>query len=375
MATIFPDEYVHIGGDESPATDWKTNPRILSFMRAHNLKDNAALQAYFNTRVLEILKGLHKHMIGWDEVMTSGLPTDVIVQSWRGSESLARGAKLGYPGILSAPYYLDHMDTAAKEYLADPVPSDSGLTAAERARVLGGEVTMWAEHLNARTIDSRIWPRTAAMAERFWSPADIHDVDGMYRRLMFISVQLEALGLTHLSMQDAALRAMVHSTSIGPLRTFAQVFEPVSFGERYNMQRPDQLTPLDNFVDAAVPDPPSRFWLESTMKRFLADPRHDNPDRDALLAKFAEWKRSLPAVRSMMTSSPQLAAMSHRADELEQVLTDADAAVHHLSAGTSPSPTWNEQAHAHLDVLAKPEALVHFVGTAPMRALLDAAGK
>ncbi|SEG15902.1 hexosaminidase [Bryocella elongata] len=377
MATVFPDEYVHIGGDESPATDWKTNPRILAFMRAHNLKDNAALQAYFNTRVLEILKGLHKHMIGWDEVLTPGLPKDVVVQSWRGSESLAKGAQLGYPGILSAPYYLDHMDPAGKVYLADPVPSDSSLTPAERARVLGGEVTMWGEHVSARNIDSRIWPRTAAIAERLWSPAEVRDVPDMYRRLGPVSVQLEALGLTHLTSEDAGLRAMAHSTQIGPLRTFAQAFAPVSFGERYHVQRTDQLTPLDGFVDAVVPDPPSQYWLESTMKRFLADPRADVADRDALLAKFAEWKQSIPAVRLLMKTSPQLAAMSQRADDLEHVLSDAETAVHHLSQGTAVSPAWKQQAVARLESFTKPrpETLVHFVGAAPLRSLLEAASK
>ena len=129
MAGIFPDAYVHIGGDETPAPDWKTNPRILAFMKAHRLKDNEALQAYFNTRVLRIVSGLHRHMMGWDEVLTPGLPKDVIVQSWRGEASLAKGAKLGYEGVLSAPYYLDGMKPAETHYLADPLPATSDLSA------------------------------------------------------------------------------------------------------------------------------------------------------------------------------------------------------------------------------------------------------
>jgi len=120
MSTIFPDVYVHIGGDESPAPDWKTNPLIVAFIKAHNLKDNEALQAYFNTRVLKIIDGLHKHMMGWDEVLVPGLPKDVVVQSWRGEASLFRGAELGYEGVLSAPYYLDGMHPAGVHYLADP---------------------------------------------------------------------------------------------------------------------------------------------------------------------------------------------------------------------------------------------------------------
>ncbi len=207
MATLFPDAYMHIGGDETPAPDWKTNPRILAFMHAHHLKDSAALQAYFNTRVLKILTGLHKHMVGWDEILNPDLPKDIVIQSWRGEASLAQGAVQGFQGILSAPYYLDGMKSAGTHYLADPLPSSSPLTPEQRKRVLGGEICMWGEQIDEGTIDSRIWPRTAAIAERFWSPENVTDVDDMYRRLDVVSLQLEGLGLQHLTHEDASLRA------------------------------------------------------------------------------------------------------------------------------------------------------------------------
>lgn len=89
MTTIFPDEYIHIGGDETPAPDWKKNPRIISFMQAHNLHDNEALQAYFNQRVLKILTGLNRKMVGWDEILHPDLPKSIVIQSWRGEASLA----------------------------------------------------------------------------------------------------------------------------------------------------------------------------------------------------------------------------------------------------------------------------------------------
>ena len=159
MTGIFPDQYLHIGGDETPAPDWKSNPRIVAFKSAHGLADNDALQAYFNQRLLTILTKLNRRMVGWDEVLTPGLPKDVVVQSWRGEASLAKGAQLGYQGVLSAPYYLDAMKPAGVMYLADPVPADTVMTPAQQKLILGGEVTMWAEQLDARTIDSRIWPR------------------------------------------------------------------------------------------------------------------------------------------------------------------------------------------------------------------------
>jgi hexosaminidase len=360
MATIFPDAYVHIGGDETPAPDWKTNPRILAFMKAHQLKDNDALQAYFNTRILKIVAQLHKHMMGWDEVLTPGLPKDVVVQSWRGEASLAKGAKLGYEGVLSAPYYLDGMRPASAHYLADPAPSTSDLTPDQRKLILGGEVCMWGEHLYGRTIDSRIWPRTAAIAERFWSPENVRDVDDMYRRLDPISIELESLGLTHLQSEDAGLRELAGTERIDALRTFSSAFEPVSFGERAQAQHTDQLTPLDGFVDAVRPDPPVRHWFETGVKHYLADPQHDEADRTALSDWLTQLSRSVPAVQKQMLASPRLAEISTRADQLLELTEMGQEALHYLCSGQQAPTGWKSKQMQVLDEAKKPNALVRF---------------
>jgi hexosaminidase len=372
MSTIFPDAYVHIGGDETPAPDWKTNPRILAFMKAHNLKDNEALQAYFNTRVLRILTRLHKHMMGWDEVLTPGLPKDVVVQSWRGQASLFKGAKLGYKGVLSAPYYLDGMRPAGVHYLADPLPSSSDLTPDERKLILGGEVCMWGEHVYARTIDSRIWPRTAAIAERFWSPENVRDVDDMYRRLIPTSVELETLGLTHLQSEDAGLRGLTGTEELDALRTFASALEPVSFSDRSHTQHTDQLTPLDSFVDAVRPDPPSRQWFELTVKRLLADPKGDTADRSALAAWFKNLSDAVPGVRQQMLTSPRLAEVSARADQLVQLTAMGQQTLEYLASGQDAPAGWKAKQIGALDEIKKPSALVRFTFLPAMSDLVNA---
>ena len=360
MATIFPDAYIHIGGDETPAPDWKTNPRILAFMKAHQLKDNEALQAYFNTRILKIVAHLHKHMMGWDEVLTPGLPKDVVVQSWRGQESLVKGAKLGYEGVLSAPYYLDGMRPASVHYLADPLPSSSDLSPEQRKLILGGEVCMWGEHLDSRTIDSRVWPRTAAIAERFWSPENVRDVNDMYRRLEPMSLELESLGLTQLQSGDAALRELAGTEQIDALRTFSSALEPVSFGERAHTQHTDQLTPLDSFVDAVRPDPPARYWFEAGVNRFLADPRHDQADQRALSGWLAKLSAAIPIVQSQMHASPRLAEVSGRANQLLQLTGMGEQALEYLATGQQAPAGWKAKQMQALEDAQKPSALVRF---------------
>src|SRR6267378_5969831 len=117
MAALFPDAYMHIGGDENEGKQWDRNPQIQAFMKEKGIKDNHALQAYFNQRVLKILQKHHKKMIGWDEILHPDLPQDAVIQSWRGPASLAEAAKKGYNGILSAGYYIDLIFPASQHYL------------------------------------------------------------------------------------------------------------------------------------------------------------------------------------------------------------------------------------------------------------------
>jgi len=373
MATIFSDPYLHIGGDESNGAQWKGNPRIVEFMQKHDMKDTAALQAYFNQHLLKILEKHHKHMIGWDEVLNPALPKDVVVQSWRGVDSLSAGAKQGYQGILSAPYYLDAMKSAEQHYLADPLPANSDLTPEQRSLILGGEVCMWGEQLNEWTIDSRIWPRTAAMAERFWSPENIRDVNDMYRRLDVMSVRLEAFGLTHLTHEDVGLRALTGSMDIDALRVFASVLEPVSFHERYEGQHTSQLTPLDRLVDAVRPDPPSWHEMEVLVRAFLENPSQHEAERRRLQDIFADWEAAAPKVQQQVAASPLLAAdATERAQQFVQLADIGSQAITHVAGGSATPAGWKQGSLSALDTAQKPQGLVRFTVLVQLRELVNA---
>lgn len=116
MGALFPDSYFHIGGDEVNGNQWKANTAIQSFIRQHNLKDDAGLQAYFNQRVEVLVKKHGKTMMGWDEALHPDLPKDIVVESWRDRESMVKAARSGHPVLLSWGYYLDHLDSAAKHH-------------------------------------------------------------------------------------------------------------------------------------------------------------------------------------------------------------------------------------------------------------------
>ena len=270
MATLFPDAYFHIGGDEVNGNQWNANKTdIPPFMKAHDLKNDHDLQAYFNQRILKIVTKYGKKMEGWDEILNPALPKNIVIQSWRGTKSLEQAAEQGYQGLLSAGYYLDHIEPSSKLYLVDPTQAPG---------VLGGEICMWAEYVSAENVDTRIWPRSAAIAERFWSPASVRDVPDMYRRLEIMDAELDTLGVRHNRAYRDLLERLAGSSDIGALKTLTDVVDPGTLGLRHRVNpNYDQTTPLNRFVDAARPDsavarhfaemvdrkdPEAKMWLQ-----------------------------------------------------------------------------------------------------------------
>ncbi|TCC13954.1 beta-N-acetylhexosaminidase [Kosakonia quasisacchari] len=122
LAAIFPDAYLHIGGDEVDDTQWKNNPAIQQFMRDNKLADSHALQAYFNRKLEAILEKHQRQMVGWDEIFHPDLPKSILIQSWQGQDALGEVAKQGYKGILSTGFYLDQPQYTAYHYRNEIVP-------------------------------------------------------------------------------------------------------------------------------------------------------------------------------------------------------------------------------------------------------------
>jgi hexosaminidase len=268
MAALFPDSYFHTGGDECDVKEWEENPRIQEFMRAHAIKDGAALQALFTAKIQKIVAGRKKIMEGWDEVLQPNTPKGVVIQSWRGQDSLAEAARSGYRGVLSSGYYIDLNQSAAEHYLIDPLgDSAATLTPDQKSRVLGGEATMWTDIVSHENMDNRIWPRTAAIAERLWSPQQVQDVDSMYQRLAIISQKLGYYGLRHRLITDEMLQRMSGEPDPVPLKVLAAVVQPPRLYERQQLRTFTDFTPLNHLDDAVPPESDTAREFNEIAKR------------------------------------------------------------------------------------------------------------
>ena len=396
MGRIFPDAYFHIGGDEVEGAAWLADPEIAAFMKKKGYDKPAQLQAYFNQQLEEILKKHDKKMIGWDEILDPALPKTILIQSWRGEASLSEGARQGYQGILSAPYYLDGQKSSAQMYLADPVPTGTTLTPEQQKLILGGEVCMWAEQLNAETVDSRVWPRTMAVAERFWSPQGDRDVSDMYRRLRINSLKLEDVGLRHISGPETVRRNLLLTRDPEALDVLASVLEPVDFHARSGLQHTNGWTALDRLVDAVVADPPSRQQVAGEVDAIAGNitvppptdpklqldlsgdvPAGTLPSREAafhrLRQQFLSWQGAEMRLLKDVQQTPRLSDAGAPAEHLGELADVGLSSLAFLESHTAPPPGWQEQQLSILDAAAQPAALVRFTVLYSVRKLVLAA--
>lgn len=299
LAQVFPDSHAHFGGDEVTLPDGR---------------DAGAMQAAFNSRMVGILHDLGKSPVAWDEVIQPDLPRSVVIQSWRGAVARGRALRAGFDTVHSAPYYLDHFYPADLHYAFDPETDAGvdlagdprlahvrdGLSALSRhweaesdgaggpggGRVLGGEACLWTELVTDELLDTRLWSRMPAIAERFWSSADVRDTDDMYRRLAATQKTLARMGvvdpggdvrrrLIHRGLSDEdALGLMPLMDMLEPVKWYARMLGRSTPGAVAADRPYDANTPLDRVVDFIPP--------ESLAARRVAEVRDENRLRELI---------------------------------------------------------------------------------------------
>src|SRR5579863_6101276 len=375
MARLFPDEYFHIGGDEVDGKQWDASPQIQAFIRAHGMKNNQDLQAYFNQKLQKIVARNHKIMIGWDEVLHPDLPKSIVVESWRGQSSLAAAAKQGYAGILSYGYYLDLMWPAAKHYAVDPMSGDAAkLTPEEQKLILGGESAQWAEWVTPENIDSHIWPRNAVIAERLWSPQNVTDVDSMYARMNAVSLDLEFLGLTHRSARNLMLHRMAGSADISALRLLADVVEPVKGYNRWkDEQGPiDFHAPLNRMIDAVYRESDVARHFSSLVQHFIQSGYKDQAAETQIRTWLMTWRYNDTKVQSLLQQSSLLHEDVPISQNLAMLGAAGLQALDYLDKGLPEPDLWKTQQMAVIDQAKKPVAGLLLQVTAAVQQLVEA---
>jgi len=303
MAGLFPAPYIHIGGDENSGSQWDNNPVIQAYMQP-SITSDTALQAHFIQKLAGMIRADGKQIIGWDEILQPGLEKGAIVQVWRGKESLYKAARAGHRAILSNGYYLDLLHPAVDGYLDDPIPPGTHLERAVRRNILGGEAEMWGELVWPATIDSRIWPNAAAIAERLWSPRDVHDVAWMYQRLRAANLRLEERGLTQIRNQGVLLRQLAGQYGTEPLRVLVDVISPVRGYQRMATGHYTIYSPLASIADAATSNPWTAIQFNEWVDRFVQRPDADTEQK--IRAQLERWIANDPALEALIQPSPAL---------------------------------------------------------------------
>jgi hexosaminidase len=354
MAKLFPDHFFHVGGDEVNGKQWDANADIQAFIKTHNLKNNQGMQSYFNKRLEPIVSRHGKSMVGWDEVLDPTLPKDIVIQSWRGPDSLAAAAQQGFRGILSNGFYLDLGWTAARHYAVDPMSgAAANLTSEVKARILGGESCMWAEYVNWENIDSRIWPRNAAIAERLWSPQDVTDPASMYARMEVISERLEWLGLTHKSYYRQMLQRIAGPSTpeeVAALSTLASVVEPVKdyTRERTAPAEPTSATPLNRIVDAVPLESATARHFAELVDQVIAASCHDPAAVARVRGWFTAWQANDAKLRPLEERSFLVKEISANSQDLSTLGSLGLAALDFIARKQPAPDDWKTQQLAVL---------------------------
>jgi hexosaminidase len=378
MAKLFPDHYFHIGGDEVNGKQWDANAKIQQFKKAHNLPTNEALQAYFSQRMQAIVTKHGKAVVGWDEVFVPGVPKDIVIQSWRGPASLAQAATQGYRGILSNGYYLDLGWSAARHYAVDPMGgAAANLTPEQQKLILGGESCMWSEYVNAENIDSRIWPRNAAIAERLWSSQSVTDPASMYTRLRVIGARLEWLGLTHRSYERKMLERIAGPASpeeFAALRTLADVVEPVKdyAREQTAPAEPTSATPLNRLVDAVPLESDAARRFGELVDKFVGTSCQNTDSGTRLRTQLTLWRDNDARLQPVAQRSFLVKDAAQTSQDLSALGTMGLAALDFIAKGGAPDD-WKTQQIAAIQQIQKPKAQLLLMPATVVQKLVEAA--
>ena len=215
MMDIFPSEYIHLGGDETPNVRWKECPKCKALMAKENLTPGK-LQGYFTNRIEKFVNSKGRRIIGWDEILDGDINQSATIMSWRGTAPGARGAKMGHDVIMSpsSHVYFDYYQTRQGEsqweeplliggnlpiertYSLEPVPE--GADAETASHIIGVQGNLWTEYIAGPSLaEYQVLPRMGALSEVQWRPQGQKDFENYKMRQTRMLKLYDAYGLVY----------------------------------------------------------------------------------------------------------------------------------------------------------------------------------
>jgi len=459
MVALFPDEYLHIGGDEVDPTQWNESKQVQKYMKANGLADDKELHAFFNQKVETILAKYDRKMIGWDEVYHPDLPKSIVIQSWQGQDALGDAVKDGFQGILSTGFYVDQpMDTSfhyRNEILPQPLTVDdqlhkgdtfetwsfdmprkrgsnvqgsftlitdvkgdlrgfidfkgkarrgvqdisldkgvtsfwldtwmghtsprfemkddkltgytrtgngqypmtgekiasseqkgtsipdnrkpNGVGQEQADRILGGEITLWAENLKDDLVDLRLWPRSYAIAERLWSDVDLTDEPSMYKRLDAMdSWSTVSVGLQHQWQEHKSYLRLTNGQDVRPLQVLAQAVEQAQYYHRHHEKSAagnyHKFEPLNRFADALPVESNEARRLKTLVATWTAD-KSNEAAKAEMKTMLQLWVDNTPAALELVEANYLLTEIKPVVESTKQVAELGLELIAYIEAG------------------------------------------
>lgn len=194
VAALFPNPYIHVGGDECYKGFWANDPGCQALMKKLNIRHVEDLQGYFMSRVEKILTAKGKKLLGWDEILEGGISPGATVMSWRGIKGGIEAAEMGHDVVMTPTTfaYLDYNQgeqtvdppiyaglRVSKSYSFEPVPDG-----VEAKHILGGQGNVWTEQIpTLRHLEYMTFPRAWALSEVYWSPKEAKNWENFSKRM------------------------------------------------------------------------------------------------------------------------------------------------------------------------------------------------
>lgn len=216
---IFPSEYIHIGGDESPKTRWEECPRCQARIKELGLKDRDGhttehyLQSYVTAHMEKFLNSHGRRIIGWDEILEGELAPNATVMSWRGMGGGIQAVQMGHDVIMTPTTYVyfDYYQTQNTEgepfgiggyvplelvYSFEPAPES--LMPEQRGHILGAQANLWTEYIKTpEHVEYMLLPRMAALSEVQWMQPEKKDYQQFLKRLPRLLALYDKLGYNY----------------------------------------------------------------------------------------------------------------------------------------------------------------------------------